>query len=96
MSSTEFTVSVIARADDAVLTVPSAPLVAAEDVETAIPGLSVALADLVTENGSEYLTAYIEGVPTGSRFNAGILSGAGKWVFPKPDTELPNLTITPP
>ena len=94
LSFSEFTLSIEAQADEAIITVPSETVIGNEDEEIPIPDLSAALADTNPENGAEVLSVVITGVPEDTRFNAGSQNGEGSWVFPVDALE--TLTITPP
>lgn len=89
-----YVLNIKARADDAILTVPSNPIVSIEDNSIPIPGLSAALKDNNPANGEEVLSVVMSGVPEGSRFNAGSLNGDGTWSIPVDALE--TLVITPP
>lgn len=89
-----FTINIRAKADEALITVPSQIVVGNEDEAIPIPDLSAALADTNAENGGEVLSVVITGVPEDTRFNAGSQNGEGSWVFPV--DALDTLTVTPP
>lgn len=94
-----FTISVTAVVDEAILTVPSLVIGSQNSqfiklVDANGTTLSAALFDTNAENGPESLSVQISGVPDGSRFSAGTLTGFGQWSIPV--SALPTLEYLPP
>lgn len=81
--------------DQANITVPApGSVTGAQDATILIDGLFAELVDNVTENGPEFISATIAGVPDGTDFSSGSPIANNTWIIPVAD--LPTLSITPP
>ena len=87
-------ITVQARADPAVLTVPEEVVSGPEDSAITLPNLSATLVDTVTANGAEQMSVTLSGLVFGSVLSHGSNNGDGSWLVPA--DKLSDLVLTPP